>query len=148
LLLALTCGCNPFVWLQVVLVLGGRQAAHLHENLKPGMSVAEVLAQVDGVRPSQFGLSRVFAQPRATVSAPAPTDSSPACPEEQFLVWGPDGPPWGRRAVPAKEEVARRLASCDAIEFRLVVIFTRLNFEVKLKEGRVTEVTLLSQELT
>jgi hypothetical protein len=45
-------------------------------------------------------------------------------------------------------EAARRIMWCNAIEFTLVVHFTRFTFEVKLKDGRVIEVTPVEGQLT
>jgi len=73
-----------------------------------------------------------------------------------MLVWMREGPPWGRevggpgarRTAPSKDETARNLVPCGALDFRLVVSFSRLTFTVKLEAGRVTELTPLVSELS
>lgn len=142
--LALTCCCGaPVVLLPFTLLFGGRQVTRLHEGLKPGMSVAEVLRQVDDVSLWSFGLSHVYAIPQVATVEPSHGDGpGEVCPVDRWLAWSSSsGAPWGRGTNSTRGDVARLLASCDSIEFRLVVSFTRFHFSLKLRDGRVSEVS-------
>lgn len=126
---ALTFCCGgSFVWFPFTLI-GGKQVTRLHERLKPGMSVAEVLRQVDETGLWSLGLSHVFAFGEECSVATT------------TLVWSSKrGAPWNNGANQTLEDSAKRLASCERIAFRLVVLVTRFHFVVTLKDGRVSEV--------
>jgi hypothetical protein len=145
LLLALTCCCgSPILWIAVE-AHRGNQIARLHDSLKPGMSVAEVLGRIDEVRLSSLGLgvSWVFADPEGT----AEKGCRPITPHGS-LAWGHNtGSPWGRRETPSLEEVARRFSSCDSIRLRAVANFSHFEFVVTLKDGRVSAISSIGGHL-
>lgn len=112
------------------------------------MSAADLLGQVDEVSLWSVSLSRILLSPQVEANTTSGTkDSGDACPVGMSLVWSHNsGAPWGRGMNPRREDVAKRLARCDKMEFRPVVLFSRFHFLVTLKDGRVQDVSPVEGE--
>jgi hypothetical protein len=146
--LALTCCCGgPLLWLPFV-AMGGKQVPRFHDGLKVGMSVAEVFGRVDELSLWGLGLSHVYADPEVTALDPKGGPGE-GCRASTFLAWTHgSGSPWGRGPNSTLEEAARRFSSCDTIRFRFVAnSFSRFEFRLTLKDGRVSAISPLEGHL-
>src|SRR5688572_1716125 len=105
LALVLACCCaTPVAWIPATASVG-RKATRLHEQLRAGMSVAEVLARVDEVQLSGLTLSRVFLFPRVAGQSEAAQEREDAGCPVTAMVWSPVGNPWQRDAAEIPRDV-------------------------------------------
>ena len=95
-----------------------------------------MVARIDDVHLSSLGLSRIRLFPQDASSGTSD------CPTGTTLWWAP-----GRGRSVGQDQAASHLGQCDKLDLRFVVLFSRFEIVLTLKEGVVSDLSPIAGAL-